>query len=73
MVAADLVILAIYTGEIAAAKKNITNSIFPADSRFFAVMNADRTDVEFSIASTYTNFALQPICITITWANIAAR
>jgi hypothetical protein len=45
-VAANLVILAINTSEIASAEKHIADAIFAADNGFFAVMNADGTDIE---------------------------
>jgi predicted GTPase len=70
-VAADLVILAINAGEITAAEKHIADSIYAADNGFFAVMNADGTDIETGIASAYSNLAMQPVDIAAARANAA--
>jgi hypothetical protein len=70
-VAADLVILAINTGKITAAEKHITNTIRTADNRFFAMMNADRTDIEAGITPAYANLAMQPIGIAVSRADVA--
>jgi|APDOM4702015159_1054818.scaffolds.fasta_scaffold971587_1 hypothetical protein len=58
VVAADLVILAIYTGKITAAEKYVANAIDSADYRFFAMMNADGTDIESSVTSANSGFTM---------------
>jgi predicted GTPase len=70
-VTADLVILAIDARKITATEKHITNSIGPADYRFFAMMNKDGTDVETCIASANTNFSSEPVGTAIARTNIA--
>ena len=72
-VAADLVILAINAWEITSAKKNITNTIYAADDRFFAMMNADGTDIETGITTAHSNFAMQSVGIAVAWTNVAGR
>lgn len=70
-VAADLVILTINTGEIATAEKNITNTICTTDNRFFAMMNADGTDIEAGITSAHAYFATQSVGVTVARTNVA--
>lgn len=68
-VAANLVILAINTGQITAAKKYITDTIYTADNRLFSMVNADRTDIETGVTSAYSNLSMQPVDIAISRTN----
>jgi len=52
-VTTDLPVLAIDTGQVAPAEENIAYSLFPAYGRFLSLMDANGTDIETCIASTY--------------------
>jgi hypothetical protein len=47
---AYLPVLAINTGQITTAEKDIADSILPAYGRLFSPMNTNGTDIEFCIA-----------------------
>jgi hypothetical protein len=71
-IATDLVILAINTGKVTPAEKQVANPIYAAYNRFFAMMNTDGTDIETSITPAYSNLSFQPVGVAVAWTNVAS-
>jgi len=60
-VAADLVILAIYTAKVTTAEEHIANAMNAAYDRLFTHVNTNGTDIKPGIASADAFFALKPV------------
>ncbi len=60
-IAADLVILAIYTAKVTTAEEHIANAMNAAYGRFFTLMDTNGTDIKPGIASADAFFGLKPV------------
>ena len=69
LVCADLVILTINTLEITIGKKYVAYPVGSAYGRFFALMNANRGDVERTVTFTISQFATEPVGMTVSRAK----
>jgi hypothetical protein len=68
-VRADLMVLTVDALQVAVGKKYVAYPVGSAYGRFFALMNANRGYVERTVTFTISQFATEPVGMTVSRAK----